>query len=52
MSVTESKPKAARKATAKSAAPKAAAALKAALDAAPVQYIPLTGATGSTSGHT
>lgn len=42
MSVTESKPKAARKATAKSAAPKAAAALKAALDAAPVQYIPLS----------
>ncbi len=42
MSVTESKPKVARKATAKSAAPKAAAALKAALDAAPVQYIPLS----------
>ncbi len=37
MSVTESKPKAARKATAKSAALQAAAALK----AEPVQYIPL-----------
>jgi len=42
MSVPESKPKNARKATAKSAAPKASAALNAALESAPVQYIALS----------